>query len=44
LAELALVAGKTIEAEDYLSKALELAPYHRKAMHLYRELGGGGQR
>jgi glycosyltransferase involved in cell wall biosynthesis len=41
LAELALVAGKPLEAECHLSKALELAPYHRKAQHLFRELSGG---
>lgn len=38
LAELALVAGNTQEAEGYITKALMLAPYHRKAQHIAREL------
>jgi tetratricopeptide (TPR) repeat protein len=41
LAELALVAGDTRLAENHLTKALELSPLHRKARHLYKELGGG---
>ncbi|MDR2611353.1 MAG: glycosyltransferase [Deltaproteobacteria bacterium] len=41
LAELALVAGRTVQARELLGKALELAPFHRKARHLARELSGG---
>ncbi|MDR2350517.1 MAG: tetratricopeptide repeat protein [Deltaproteobacteria bacterium] len=41
LAELAMVTGKPRLAENYLTEALELAPLHRKARHLYREINGG---
>ncbi|MDR3153193.1 MAG: glycosyltransferase [Deltaproteobacteria bacterium] len=41
LAELALVAGRTLQARELIGKALELAPFHRKARHLARELSGG---
>jgi tetratricopeptide (TPR) repeat protein len=41
LAELALVAGRTLQAREMIDKALELAPFHRKARHLARELSGG---
>ncbi|MDR1041191.1 MAG: glycosyltransferase [Deltaproteobacteria bacterium] len=41
LAELALVAGRTLKARELIVKALELAPYHRKARHLAREISGG---
>jgi Flp pilus assembly protein TadD len=41
LAELAMVAGRPETARELLGRALELAPYHRKARHLARELSGG---
>jgi tetratricopeptide (TPR) repeat protein len=41
LAELALVAGRTERAQELIWKALELAPFHRKARHLAREISGG---
>jgi tetratricopeptide (TPR) repeat protein len=48
LAELAMVAGDNRLAEDHLSAALAVAPGHRKATLLIRELNGsargGGER
>jgi tetratricopeptide (TPR) repeat protein len=41
MAELALSAGRLGEAMGHVERALELAPFHRRAHDLFEELAGG---